>query len=95
MECRVKPTSLRLWKACAVSVETHMSGAEGGEGPKGSPPTRYGWLHPLPQGYAGAAPWAGIFRPVRPSPVWQEYWEKRKQIIGSGMIIVQRAEFFS
>ena len=38
---------------------------------------------------------AGIFRPVRPSPGWQEHWEKRKQIIGSGMIIVQRAEFFS
>jgi len=34
MECRVGLISLCLWKACAVSRETYMPGAEGERGRK-------------------------------------------------------------
>ena len=84
----IKSTTYIVWTTLRTPATPHLPDDV-------SPVQGYGWPHPLPQGYADAAPRAGIFRPVRPSPVWQEHWEKRKQIIGSGMIIVQRAEFFS
>lgn len=51
-ECRVRRSRLCLWKACAVSLETYLSGAEGAMEPQGSCPTRSSWTGHVTGGVA-------------------------------------------